>query len=81
MAQLVRHQTPDFHSGHDITVREFKPYVGVCADSAELAWDSLSPSHFATPPLKLLLSLSLKINIKKNCGMSLFSHIYVSPSA
>ena len=26
---------PDFSSGHDLTVREFKPRVGLCADSSE----------------------------------------------
>ena len=34
----------DFSSGHDLTVHEFKPHVGLCVDSAEPAWDSLSLS-------------------------------------
>ena len=25
----------DFGSGHDLTVREFEPHVGLCADSSE----------------------------------------------
>ena len=25
----------DFGSGHDLTVREFKPHVGLCADGSE----------------------------------------------
>ena len=25
----------NFGSGHDLTVREFKPHVGLCADSSE----------------------------------------------
>ena len=54
IAQLVRHPTIDFSSGHELTVREFQPHVGLCADSVESAWDSLSlcPSP----------SFSLKIN-------------------
>ena len=53
MAQSVKRQTLDFGSGHDLTVREFEPCMGLCADSVEPAWDSLSPFS---------LSLSLKIN-------------------
>ena len=41
-------------------VRGFEPYVGLCADSVEPAWDSLSP--FLSAPALLMLSLSLKIN-------------------
>ena len=55
MAQSVKRLTLDFDSCHDLTVGEFEPRVRLCADSAEPAWDSLSPS--------LPLSLpSLKIN-------------------
>ena len=44
VAQLVKHLTLDFGSGHDLTVR------GLWADSEEPAWDSLAlflplPSH------------------------------------
>ena len=42
-------------SGHDLMVREFEPRVGLRADSAEPASDSLSPS------LSAALSLS-KVN-------------------
>ena len=28
----------------NLTVREFNPHVGLCADSAEPVWDSLPPS-------------------------------------
>ena len=38
-----------FGSGHDLAVREFQPHVGLRTDSAEPAWDSLSPS--ASPNL------------------------------
>ena len=50
MAQSVERLTHDFGSGHDLTVRGIEPHVGLCADSMEPAWDSLS------------LSLSIKIN-------------------
>ena len=52
VAQLVKHQTFDFSSGHDLNVHGFKLCIGLCAGSLESAWDSLSPS----------LSLSLNIN-------------------
>ena len=59
MAQLVEHLTLGFGSGHDLTVRGFEPHVGLCADSVEPAWDSLSPS--------LSAPTSLRINkLKKN---------------
>ena len=60
MAQSVKLLTLAFSSGHDLTVCEFKPRVGLCAEGAEPAWDSVSPSHSAPPCLSL--SLSLKIN-------------------
>ena len=68
MAQSVKHPTPDFSSGHDLTVRGFEPCISLCTNSAEPAWDSLSPSLSAPPLLALFahawltLSLSLKIN-------------------
>ena len=34
MAQSVEYTTPDFGSGHDLMVHEFKPRVKLCADSA-----------------------------------------------
>ena len=52
MAQLVKHLTLDFGSGHDLTVREIETRLWLCTDSTEPAWDSLS-----APPL-LVLSLS-----------------------
>ena len=33
VAPSVKRQTPDFSSGRDLTVREFEPRVGLCADS------------------------------------------------
>ena len=57
MAQSVQRLTLGFGSGHDLTVLEFQPHIGICADSLEPAWDS---SSLSAPPL-LVLSLSLKI--------------------
>ena len=53
---------PDFSSGHDFTVREFKPLVGsvLTAQSLEPAVDSVSPSLSSHPLLTLCLSLSQK---------------------
>ena len=58
MAQLITHQTLGFGSGHDLTVCEFEHHLGLCSDSAEPAWDSLSPSISAPPPTHCRLSLS-----------------------
>ena len=49
----------DFGSGHDLMVHEFEPFIGLCADSVEPAWDSVSRSLSAPPLLMLSLSLSL----------------------
>ena len=57
VALSVECLTLDFGSGHDLTVHEFEPRVGLCADGAEPAWDSLSP-YLSDPPQ----SLPLKIN-------------------
>ena len=70
MAQLVERRTPDLGSGHDLAVCELEPRVGLCADSVEPVWDSLSPSLCPSlaraRSLSLSLSLSQKsINIKK----------------
>ena len=51
LAQLVKHLTLDFGSGHDLTVRESEPHIGLCADSRDPAGDSLSPSLSALPRL------------------------------
>ena len=61
MAQLVKHLTLDLGSGHDLRVHEFKPHIaGLCADSAESAWDSLSLPLSVFPPH--VRAYSLKIN-------------------
>ena len=63
MVQPVKRPTLDFSSGHDLTVHEFEPHIGLCADSVEPAWDS--PFLSLSVPLPLMLSLSLKINKNK----------------
>ena len=67
----------DFGSGHDlIMVHELEPRVGLCVDSMEPAWDSLSlplSLSFSALPLFVLslsLSLSLKINKLKEITFS-----------
>ena len=57
MAQSVKRLTRDFGSGHDLAVPEIKMHSGLCADSEEPGWDSLSPSLFA-PPLHAVSPLS-----------------------
>ena len=42
VAGSVKRPTLDFGSGHDLTVRGFEPCIGLCTDSTEAAWDSLS---------------------------------------
>ena len=49
VAQSVKRPTLHFGSGHDLTVGEIKPYIGLCDNSVEPACDSLplcpSPAH------------------------------------
>ena len=52
----------DFGSGHDLTVSEIKPYVGLWADSMEVVGIPCLPLSLSAPPP---LSLS-QINMKKN---------------
>ena len=52
--------TLDFGTSPEFPVREFKPHVGLCADSTERDWDSLFPSLFPSPDCVLALSLCLK---------------------
>ena len=47
---LVKHPTLDFCSGHDFMVSGFKPRIGLLADGAEPAWDSLSLLPLHGPP-------------------------------
>ena len=56
MAQSVRHPTLDFDSGCDLIVGGIEPRIGLCADSTEPPWDSLSSSLSAPAPLMLSFS-------------------------
>ena len=69
-AQSVKRPTPDFGSGHDLTVRGIEPRVRLCADSVEPAWASLSPPLCPSLAHAWTLththaSLSKQINLKK----------------
>ena len=57
VAQSVKQPTLDFGSGHDLTVHEIEPcFLGLCTDSIQPAWESLSPFLSAPHPLALSLS-------------------------
>ena len=58
MALSVKRLTLELGSGCDLTVRGSDPQAGLCANSADAAWDSqLLP--LSAPPARVL---SLKIN-------------------
>ena len=42
MAQSVKYLTLDFSSDHDLIIHELEPCMGLCTNSAEPIWDSLS---------------------------------------
>ena len=44
MVRSVKRLTLALGSGHDPTVGEFEPHIGLCADGVNSAWDSVSPS-------------------------------------
>ena len=53
VAQSFKHPTFDFSSGHDLTVWEIEPHVGLCADNTGTAWDSFFPNLSApSPPVR-----------------------------
>ena len=56
VAQMVKHLTLHFSSGHGLMVRETESRGGPSADSAEPAWDSLSPSLSLALPHSCCLS-------------------------
>ena len=62
VAQSVERLTLGFSSGHDLTVYELEPCVGLGAEGTEPAWDSLSPSLL---PLPLPCSTSLCLSLSK----------------
>ena len=41
VAQSFKHPSFGFGSGHDLTVLEIEPHVGLCAGIVGSAWDSL----------------------------------------
>ena len=49
VAQQVKCPTLGLSSGHDLMVCEFELHVGLCTDSTEPAWDSVSPSLCLSP--------------------------------
>ena len=57
MAQSITSPTLGFGLGHDLTVCEFEPCVGLFTDIGEAAWDSLSPFLSAPSTLALFVSL------------------------
>ena len=65
-----------FGSGHDL-VHGFKPYVGLCGDSLELALDSVSPS---LPPPLVVLRLSNILKFEINLTLSCRHLITLSPA-
>ena len=58
VAELVKHPTLGFNSGHDLVVLGFKPHIRLCADSAEPAWDSLFPLSLPSPACTCMHTLS-----------------------
>ena len=57
VAQSVKRPTLGFGSGHDLTVREFEPCIGLCADSSACGacfGFCVSLSVSAPPPINVL---------------------------
>ena len=50
VAQVVKCLTLGFGPGHDLTIHEIEPQVGLHTDSMDTTWDSLSPSLSAPLP-------------------------------
>ena len=61
VTQSVKCPTLGLDSDHDLAVHEFEPRIGLCADSAETAWDSLSPLFSLPFSHSCALSLSLSL--------------------
>ena len=69
MAQSIKLPTLGFGSGHDLRVGKFETHIGLCIDSAEPAWNSLSSSLCPSPTHMHMHSL--KINkLKKIKSLS-----------
>ena len=65
VAQSVKCLTLDFSSVMISRFIEFEPHVGLRAENAKTAWDSLSPSLCLCPTPVRVVSRSLRINLKK----------------
>ena len=63
VAPSVKRLTLDFSSGHDLTVHEFEPHMGLCADDTEPAWHFVSLSLSLSLPFALSLSKQIKKKI------------------
>ena len=63
---MAKQLTLDLGSSHDLMVPGTEPHVRLCTDSAEPAWDSVSPSLSAplTPQKKKIIIIS-KLRKKK----------------
>ena len=69
-ARSVKCPTLGFGSGHISQFVSSSPAIGLCADGAEPAWDSLSPSLSTPPPLTLSVSQNKLIDFKKRGGVA-----------
>ena len=81
MAQSVECLTLDFGSGHDLAVRGFEPLIGLCADSAESAWDSFSSSLFVPPRFHSKINKLIKkkkTHIRDTCYKCIFSSSWLA---
>ena len=62
----------DFSSGHDLTVHEFEPYIGLCADSSEPGASFGFCVSFPLPlPHSFSLSLSLSLSLARLLTLAL----------
>ena len=69
-------EASDFGSGHDLTVCEFEPHVGLCAHSSEPEKACFRISLCCSPTYTLSVSLS-KINTEKNFKLQLYMYVYI----
>ena len=77
MAQSVKCPTLDLGPGHDPMVGGIKPHIRLHTDSAEPAWDSLSPSLSAPPLLARPLSQNTNIFLKSQFFNCMYIYIPV----
>ena len=63
MTQVVKRPTLDFGSGHDLTVCELEPRIGLCPHCSEPALDPLSPSFWPSPTRTLSLKNKLTLEM------------------